>query len=64
MDEAKLKRLIRMVEESDIEELEIDRPFGRVRIVRRRAHETSYVPAPAMVAPAVPVVRVTIFPVV
>jgi acetyl-CoA carboxylase biotin carboxyl carrier protein len=39
MDEAKLKRLIRMVEESDIDELEIDRPFGRVRITKRRTVE-------------------------
>jgi acetyl-CoA carboxylase biotin carboxyl carrier protein len=39
MDEARLKRLIRMVEESDIEELEIDRPFGRIRITKRRAAE-------------------------
>ena len=39
MDEAMLKRLIRMVEESDIEELEIDRPFGRIRITKRRAEE-------------------------
>jgi len=37
MNEAKLKRLIRMVEESDIDELEIDRPLGRVRITKRRA---------------------------
>jgi acetyl-CoA carboxylase biotin carboxyl carrier protein len=36
MDEAKLKRLIRLVEESDIDELEI-RPFGRIRIAKRRA---------------------------
>jgi acetyl-CoA carboxylase biotin carboxyl carrier protein len=47
MDEAKLKRLIRMVEESDIEELEIDRPFGRIRITKKRAVE----------APPVTVVR-------
>jgi len=40
MDEAKLKRLIRMVEESDIDELEIDRPFGRVRITKRRTVES------------------------
>ena len=39
MDEAKLKRLIRMVEESDIDELEIDRPLGRIRITKRRAEE-------------------------
>ena len=47
MNEAKLKRLIRMVEESDIDELEIDRPLGRVRITKRRA-----VDPPAPVAPA------------
>ncbi len=39
MDEAQLKRLIRMVEESGIEELEIDRPFGRIRITKKRAEE-------------------------
>jgi acetyl-CoA carboxylase biotin carboxyl carrier protein len=53
MDEAKLKRLIRMVEESDIEELEIGRPFGRVRIVRRRIREIPpqvAAPAPAPIA--------------
>ncbi len=46
MDEAQLKRLIRMVEESDIEELEIDRPFGRIRITKKRAQERA--PAPAV----------------
>ncbi len=55
MDEGKLKRLIRMVEESDIEELEIDRPFGRVRIVRRRARESQVTfAAPAAVPAPVP----------
>ncbi len=39
MDEAQLKRLIRMVEDSAIEELEIDRPFGRIRITKKRAEE-------------------------
>jgi acetyl-CoA carboxylase biotin carboxyl carrier protein len=62
MDEAKLKRLIRMVEESDIEELEIDRPFGRIRITKKRAEEkptftairepvVAAAPPPAVVAP-------------
>jgi acetyl-CoA carboxylase biotin carboxyl carrier protein len=62
MDEAKLKRLIRMVEESDIEELEIDRPFGRIRITKKRAEEkptftairepvAAAAPPPAVVAP-------------
>jgi acetyl-CoA carboxylase biotin carboxyl carrier protein len=53
MDEPKLKRLIQMVEESDIEELEIDRPFGfgRVRIVRRRSREVPVAFAPAPAAP-------------
>lgn len=62
MDEAKLKRLIRMVEESDIEELEIDRPFGRIRITKKRAEEkpastairepvVAAAPVPAVVAP-------------
>ena len=61
MDEAKLKRLIRLVEESDIEELEIDRPFGRIRITKKRAEEkpplaairepvVAAAPAPAVVA--------------
>jgi acetyl-CoA carboxylase biotin carboxyl carrier protein len=54
MDEAKLKRLIRLVEESDIDELEIDRPLGRIRITKRRAAEPmSVVTAPAAVAPTV-----------
>jgi acetyl-CoA carboxylase biotin carboxyl carrier protein len=52
MDEAKLKRLIRMVEESDIEELEIDRPFGRIRITKKRALENS--PGPPMIREASP----------
>jgi acetyl-CoA carboxylase biotin carboxyl carrier protein len=51
MDEARLKRLIRMVEDSDIDELEIDRPFGRIRITKRRAAEA---PAPAVIPAAVP----------
>ena len=59
MDEAKLKRLIRMVEESDIEELEIGRPFGgRIRITNKRANAgvpVAAAPAPMMVAaPAAP----------
>jgi len=55
MDEAKLKRLIRMVEDSDIDELEIDRPFGRVRITRRRAPEAPVmVQAPQLTAAAAP----------
>ncbi|MEZ5065168.1 MAG: acetyl-CoA carboxylase biotin carboxyl carrier protein [bacterium] len=55
MDEARLKRLIRMVEESDIEELEIDRPFGRIRISKRRAAETVVSASPMMTAAAPPV---------
>ncbi|MFN8179420.1 MAG: acetyl-CoA carboxylase biotin carboxyl carrier protein [bacterium] len=56
MDEGMLKRLIRMVEESDIEELEVDRPFaGRVRIVRRRSREAP----PALAPPAVSVAVAT-----
>ncbi len=54
MDEAKLKRLIRLVEESDIEELEIDRPFGRVRIVRRRVRDTPAAAAPHAAVSAAP----------
>ena len=54
MDEGMLKRLIRMVEESDIEELEVDRPFvGRVRIVRRRSREVPMALAPPAVSVAV-----------
>jgi acetyl-CoA carboxylase biotin carboxyl carrier protein len=59
MDEAKLKRLIRMVEESDIDELEIDRPLGRVRITKRRVVEQPAPPgaetfrAPVNATPAV-----------
>jgi acetyl-CoA carboxylase biotin carboxyl carrier protein len=53
MDEAQLKRLIRMVEESDIEELEIDRPFGRIRISKRRADErAAAVPSRESAAPS------------
>ncbi len=60
MDEAKLKRLIRMVEESDIEELEIKRPFGgSIRIANKRSNAGIPVvaaPAPVVVAaPAPPV---------
>jgi acetyl-CoA carboxylase biotin carboxyl carrier protein len=56
MDEAKLKRLIRMVEESDIDELEIDRPLGRIRITKRRGVEPPGPPpaAEAVQAPANP----------
>jgi acetyl-CoA carboxylase biotin carboxyl carrier protein len=57
MDEAKLKRLIRLVEESDIEELEIDRPFGRIRITKKRAEEKPLLPAirePVVVAAPAP----------
>jgi acetyl-CoA carboxylase biotin carboxyl carrier protein len=50
MDEAKLKRLIRLVEESDIDELEIDRPLGRIRITKRRASEPSTAVAPPAVS--------------
>lgn len=50
MDEARLKRLIRMVEDSDIDELEIDRPFGRIRITKHRAAATPTV----TMAPAAP----------
>ncbi|MDP6461152.1 MAG: acetyl-CoA carboxylase biotin carboxyl carrier protein [Gemmatimonadota bacterium] len=49
MDEGRLKRLIRMVEESDIDELEVERPFGRVRITRRNAPAA---PVQAASAPA------------
>jgi len=52
MDEARLKRLIRMVEDSDIDELEIDRPFGRIRITKRRAADAPAVTV-AAAAPAV-----------
>jgi len=53
MDEAQLKRLIRLVEDSDIDELEIDRPLGRIRITKRRAEEPPPVP-PADARPAPP----------
>jgi acetyl-CoA carboxylase biotin carboxyl carrier protein len=54
MDEAKLKRLIRMVEESDIDELEI-RPFGRVRIAKRRVESPgNVVTTPVAIAAAPP----------
>jgi acetyl-CoA carboxylase biotin carboxyl carrier protein len=60
MNEAKLKRLIRLVEESDIDELEIDRPLGRIRITKRRAEDPPPVappdprPAPPAAASAAP----------
>jgi acetyl-CoA carboxylase biotin carboxyl carrier protein len=56
MDEAKLKRLIRMVEESDIEELEIDRPLGRIRISKKRPEASAVATAPVAMpaAPAAP----------
>ncbi len=53
MDESKLKRLIRMVEESDIEELEIDRPFGRIRISKKRQDTGVPMAASVMAGPAV-----------
>lgn len=68
MDEAQLKRLIRLVEESDIEELEIDRPFGRIRISKRRPEEIRETvvreapPTAARVAPAAHVVSAPIVP--
>jgi acetyl-CoA carboxylase biotin carboxyl carrier protein len=59
MNEAKLKRLIRMVEESDIDELEIDRPLGRIRITKRRSPEPIPVvetlpPPSSSIAPPIP----------
>ncbi|HMB71415.1 MAG TPA: acetyl-CoA carboxylase biotin carboxyl carrier protein [bacterium] len=58
MNEAKLKRLIRLVEESDIDELEIDRPLGRIRITKRRAEDPPPVappdPRPAAAPAAAP----------
>ena len=56
MNEAQLKRLIRLVEDSDIDELEIDRPLGRIRITKRRPEEAARViAAEPYVAPAAPV---------
>ncbi len=56
MDEAKLKRLIRMVEESDIEEIEIRKPLGgRIRITNKRGNDgVQMVAAPAPVMAAAP----------
>ena len=54
MNEAKLKRLMRLVEESDIDEIEIKRPFEQVRIIRRRRTEPSAAAEAAAVAAAAP----------
>jgi acetyl-CoA carboxylase biotin carboxyl carrier protein len=55
MDEGKLKRLIRMVEESDIEELEIGQPFGRIRIAKRREQAPGLPSPPVAIGSAQPV---------
>lgn len=54
MDIRKVKKLIELIEESDIEEIEIKEGDDCVRISRRTRHATvSYAPAPAYdVAPA------------
>ena len=53
MDIRKLKKLIELVEDSDIEELEIHEAQESVRIARRRAQPTFTYPAP-VAAPSYP----------
>lgn len=52
MDIRKVKKLIEMMEESDISEIEIKEGEDAVRITRRGAVVPMPVPAPAAVAPA------------
>jgi len=47
MDIRKVKKLIELIEESDVEELEIKEGDDSVRISRRRAEAAPVAPAPA-----------------
>ena len=64
INEQTLKRLISLVEESQIDELEISRWGTRVKITRRRARESSNGTAEAALAASEDVVRPVAEPVV
>jgi acetyl-CoA carboxylase biotin carboxyl carrier protein len=49
MNEAEIKKLIRLVEESDIDELEVSRWWRKVKITKRKGNGNSYNSAPAVV---------------
>ncbi|MCP4632441.1 MAG: acetyl-CoA carboxylase biotin carboxyl carrier protein [candidate division Zixibacteria bacterium] len=49
MNETEIKKLIRLVEESDIDELEVSRWWRKVKITRRKGNCNSYNQAPAIV---------------
>lgn len=60
MRESKLRKLVKLVEESNIDELELSRWGARVKIIRRRAKEEGTAPIPAEEAYSSPrVVEVT-----
>jgi len=44
MRESKLRKLVKLVEESDIDELELSRWGAKIRIIRRRASEAKVAP--------------------
>ncbi|MBI4412867.1 MAG: acetyl-CoA carboxylase biotin carboxyl carrier protein, partial [candidate division NC10 bacterium] len=54
MDLKELRALLKLVEASDVEELEIERQGQRVRIRRRGGNAVPVVAAPAPVSPPVP----------
>jgi len=58
MDIRKVKKLIELVEESNIDELEIDDAEESVRISRHRPAPVQYAPPPVGVPPPAPVVAV------
>ena len=55
MDLRKLKKLIDLVEESGIAEIEVTEGEEKVRITRSTVAQTVYAPAPVAAAPAAPV---------
>ena len=57
MDTKKLEELIRLVEDSEIRELEISGPFTKVRISRGESHVSERLAAGAVHAPALPTVE-------
>ncbi|PJA27157.1 MAG: acetyl-CoA carboxylase, biotin carboxyl carrier protein [candidate division Zixibacteria bacterium CG_4_9_14_3_um_filter_46_8] len=51
MKESELRKLIKLVEESDIDELEISRWWRKVRIAKNRPGGNSHLPGPVAVHP-------------
>lgn len=49
MKESEIRKLIRIVEESDIDELEISRWWRRVKITKHRAGGNTHNPGPALI---------------